>query len=67
MILTMNWIPKQLLNLYKTPINRSITAFVLEEKGLITEGIAFDPEEKAFYVGSVHKRKIVRKPDHRFK
>lgn len=35
-------------------------AFKLAEKDLITEGIAYDPEEKSFYVGSIHKQKIVK-------
>jgi len=42
------------------PTNTSTEAFRLAEKGLITESIAYDPQEKAFYVGSVHKRKIVK-------
>lgn len=36
------------------------TAFVLEERDLIPEGIAYDPAQKAFYLGSIYKRKIVR-------
>lgn len=36
------------------------TAFVIPEKDLIPEGIAYDPVEKAFYLSSVHKKKIVR-------
>ncbi len=35
-------------------------AFKLEEKDLIPEGIAYDPTEKVFYVGSTHKQKIVK-------
>jgi DNA-binding beta-propeller fold protein YncE len=35
-------------------------AFSLPETDLLTEGIAYDPKEKTFYVGSVHHRKIVR-------
>jgi sugar lactone lactonase YvrE len=42
------------------PTNTSTEAFRLAEKGLITESVAYDPQEKAFYVGSVHKRKIVK-------
>lgn len=42
------------------PTNSSTEAFRLAEKGLITESVAYDPQEKAFYVGSVHKRKIVK-------
>jgi hypothetical protein len=36
------------------------TAFVLEERDLIPEGIAYDPAEKAFYLSSIYKRKIVK-------
>ncbi|HKY31511.1 MAG TPA: hypothetical protein VJV23_03160 [Candidatus Polarisedimenticolia bacterium] len=35
-------------------------AFSLAEKDLIPESVAYDPREKVFYVGSLHKRKIVR-------
>jgi hypothetical protein len=31
----------------------------LPEKDLITEGLAYDPQEEKFYIGSVRKRKIV--------
>jgi hypothetical protein len=43
----------------KTPIVRSSTAFAIQEKGLITEGLAYDPVEETFFVSSVHKRKIL--------
>jgi len=35
-------------------------AFVISERDLIPEGIAYDPVEKAFYVSSIYKRKIVK-------
>jgi hypothetical protein len=35
-------------------------AFRIAEPDLIPEGIAYDPVEKVFYVGSTYKRKIVR-------
>lgn len=35
-------------------------AFTVHEKDLIPEGIAYDPVEKAFYVSSIYKRKIVK-------
>jgi hypothetical protein len=35
-------------------------AFIVPEKDLIPEGIAYDPAEKAFYLGSIHKKKIVK-------
>jgi hypothetical protein len=43
----------------KAPINHSSTAFTIPEKGLITEGIAYDPSSETFYISSVHKRKIL--------
>ena len=36
------------------------TAFILEERDLIPEGIAYDLTEKAFYLSSIYKRKIVK-------
>lgn len=44
----------------KAPVIGSSTAFTVHEKGLITEGLAFDPVEEAFFVSSVHKRKILK-------
>ncbi len=41
------------------PMGRSETAFVVEEKGLVPEGLAFDPATKTFYLGSVYRRKII--------
>ena len=38
---------------------RSSTAFTIPEKGLITEGLAYDPAEETFFVSSVHKRRIL--------
>ena len=40
-------------------VNRSQKAFTIPNKDLITEGIAFDPKTKRFFVSSIHKRKIV--------
>ena len=40
-------------------INRSQKALTIPNKDLITEGIAFDPKTKRFFVSSIHKRKIV--------
>lgn len=42
------------------PVGTSTKAFELTEKALLTESIAYDPLEKAFYVGSIHKRKIIK-------
>ena len=45
----------------KAPIvHASRIAFTLSETDLIPEGIAYDPVDKAFFLSSLHKRKIVR-------
>lgn len=41
-------------------VSRSAVAFRIPEKELIPEGIAHDPADGAFYVGSLNLRKIVR-------
>ena len=41
-------------------VSRGKVAFRIPEKDLIPEGIAHDPETGAFFVGSLHKKKIVR-------
>lgn len=41
-------------------VNRGKPAFRIADKELIPEGIAHDPETGDFFVGSLHKRKIVR-------
>jgi sugar lactone lactonase YvrE len=51
---------RQRLARNEAPLVRSTVAFTLPETDLLTEGIAYDPKEKSFYVGSVHHRKIVR-------
>jgi len=43
----------------KAPVINSSAGFTIHEKGLITEGLAYDPAEETFYVSSVHKRKIL--------
>ncbi len=43
----------------KTPIVKSQPAFTVDEKGLVTESVAYDPTMQSFYVSSVHKRKII--------
>ena len=43
-----------------TPIGSSTLAFTLPEKTLLTEGIAYDPKSDAFFVSSVHRRKVLR-------
>jgi hypothetical protein len=41
------------------PVGSSTIAFTVHEKGLVPEGLAYDPAEKIFYLGSVYKRKII--------
>ncbi len=43
----------------QAPVNHSMEAFTLEEKGLVTESVAYDSATETFYVSSVHKRKIL--------
>ena len=43
----------------KTPIVKSSPAFTIHEKGLITEGLAYDPVDESFFVSSIHKRQIL--------
>lgn len=39
-------------------------AFTIHEKDFIPEGIAYNAVDKSFYVGSIHKRKIVKITSH---
>jgi sugar lactone lactonase YvrE len=48
-----------------TPMVRSDTSFVLPDPDFIPEGIAWDPADGAFYVGSLAGRGIVRVVDGR--
>lgn len=50
---------QQKTNLNKQPVNLSLRAFSIPEKDLITEGIAYNPRTKTFFVGSIHQRKIL--------
>jgi tetratricopeptide (TPR) repeat protein len=43
----------------KIKINNSEIAFKIPEKDLIPESIAYDPITESFYLGSIHKRKII--------
>jgi DNA-binding beta-propeller fold protein YncE len=43
----------------KAPIINTSTAFTIPEKGLITEGLAYDPVEETFFASNVHKRSIL--------
>lgn len=42
------------------PVVRSDTAFVLADPDFIPEGIAYDPETDAFFLGSLHRGQILR-------
>ena len=42
------------------PLVRGRSAFTLPERDLLTEGIAYDPRSRSFFVGSVHRRKVLR-------
>lgn len=44
----------------RAPTTRSKKLFQLADKELLTEGIAYDPVKKVYYIGSVHKRKILK-------
>ncbi len=44
----------------RAPVGHSELAFTHKEKGLIAEGVAYDPVSRSFFVGSVHKRKILK-------
>jgi hypothetical protein len=58
---------KKIIKLIKKktlPLNNSQIVFSLPEKDLIPEGIAYDPVENAFYVGSVQKCKIIKIDKH---
>ena len=41
------------------PVNASTKVLELTDKTMIAESVAFDPGSKQFFVGSIHKRKIV--------
>lgn len=41
-------------------INNSSIAFTIPEKDLLPESIAYDPHEKAFYISSTRKGKVVK-------
>lgn len=43
----------------RQPVINGAPAFTLHEKGFIPEGLAYDPRTRAFFIGSVYKRKIV--------
>jgi hypothetical protein len=43
-----------------SPVARGRIAFSLADRELIPESVAYDPADRAFYVGSMYKRKIIR-------
>ena len=45
---------------YQRPLVHSDTAFIMRDRSLHTEGIDYDPAHDVFYLGSIHKRKIVK-------
>ena len=45
---------------WQSPVVHSATAFVVKDRSLHTEGIEYDPAHKTFYLGSIHKRKIIK-------
>jgi tetratricopeptide (TPR) repeat protein len=54
---------KSLLELQKKlkqATTQSDTAFVINDRQLHAEGIDYHKKEKSFYIGSIHKRKVVR-------
>ncbi len=54
---------KKLLALQKewqSPVVHSETAFTIKDRSLHTEGIEYDAMHKTFYLGSIHKRKVVK-------
>jgi hypothetical protein len=52
---------RRLLAQLRRPVGGSVVAFRLPEKDLLTEGIAYDPLSRSFFIGSVHRRKILRR------
>jgi hypothetical protein len=45
----------------ETRVGSSEPAFTLPDKELITEGVAYDPRSRSFFVSSVRKRKVLRR------
>lgn len=42
------------------PTNHAQTAFTINEKGLVTESLVYDPKTKNFYLASIAQRKILK-------
>jgi sugar lactone lactonase YvrE len=47
----------------RAPVVKSQVFFRIPDADFLSEGIAYDEETHAFYVGSVHQRKIVRRSE----
>ena len=45
---------------WQTAVVNSKTAFTLKDRSLHAEGIEYDPANKIFYLGSIHKQKIIK-------
>ena len=43
-------------------VSHARLAFTTVEKDLVPEGLAYDPTQDAFYLSSLHRKKIVRIP-----
>lgn len=50
----------KLVDLMKKPQGDSKVAFIIKDKRLIPESIAYDANKKEFYVGSLHQCKIIK-------
>ena len=47
------------INILSKPVNTSETAWTIDEKDLIPEGICYDPVDDVFYLSSLYKCKIL--------
>jgi hypothetical protein len=50
----------QTKNKLNQPLIHSDTAYVIQDRQLHLESVAFDPVEKTIYGGSIYKRKIIK-------
>jgi sugar lactone lactonase YvrE len=48
------------VELHRQPLGKATLAYSLEPRDMLPEGIAYDPEEDCFYVGSIRYGKIFR-------
>jgi hypothetical protein len=47
------------VRVHRPPVQRARVAFTFPEKDLFPEGLAVDPDRHIFYMGSMHRKKIV--------